>query len=89
MTHRDGLSDLSAGRQRRRDAIHHKTRVTTSERPPYRSFWGRFGVRQRTLTVKDTACGSLPTRTFPKMILMSHYQRSSVLGPARSHEFKD
>ena len=75
MTHRDGFSDLSARRSWRSDAIPKPWATTpeSSEKPPYRSLWGRFGVCQQALPMNYIACGLLPTRIFPKAIPMGHY----------------
>lgn len=86
MTHRDDFPELSARRARRRDAGHRKSRSTMSDssgKPPYRSLLGRFAPsmrrgRQQALTLSGTACGLLPTRTFPEAIPRGHYYRPLV-----------
>ena len=85
MTHRDGLSDLSARSARRSDVGHRKARATPSERsesPPLRSLLERFGGRQQALEMPHIAGGLLPTRSEPKAIPMSHYHQDLVLAPA-------
>ncbi len=81
MTHRDGFTEFSARQLMRRDAIHHKHRLTPPEssvKPPFRSLVGGFGVRQQALTMNGIACGLFPTRTLPQAIPMGHYPRSLV-----------
>ncbi len=96
MTHRDGFPRLSARSAWRGDAGHRepcapsKTHGPSESlgKPPFRSGRrtgsGPTGGRRKALPMSRIARGFPPTRRIACPISMGHYQRSLVLGPARS-----